>query len=173
MKIININGPINAGKTTISKLLADKLPQTLFIEVDDLLSDAEQEALALSLQEGWQERIKRLDVIVRNEMMSQRYKNIIFAFPITEKTYKEWKNWEDGKNCFVNITLSPPIEICLQNRDGRELSDFERKRIVKMYQDGYHRPPFSDFIIDNGRQKPEETLQKILAFLKEKHDSDL
>lgn len=41
MKIINVNGPINAGKTTISKFLADKLPQTLFIEVDDLLSDAE------------------------------------------------------------------------------------------------------------------------------------
>lgn len=33
MKIININGPINAGKTTISKLLVSELKVALFIEV--------------------------------------------------------------------------------------------------------------------------------------------
>ena len=39
MQIININGPINAGKSTISKLLTQKLSNAIFIEVDDLLSD--------------------------------------------------------------------------------------------------------------------------------------
>ena len=42
MRIININGPINSGKTTVSKLLQEKLPDCLFVEVDELLSDEEQ-----------------------------------------------------------------------------------------------------------------------------------
>ena len=43
MLIVNINGPINAGKSTICRLLAKDLPDCLFIEADDLLSDEEQE----------------------------------------------------------------------------------------------------------------------------------
>ena len=50
MKIININGPINSGKTTVSKLLAEQMSDALFIEVDDLLSDEEQETLGLSME---------------------------------------------------------------------------------------------------------------------------
>ena len=39
MLILNTNGPINAGKTTVSKLLAKMLPEALFVEIDDLLTD--------------------------------------------------------------------------------------------------------------------------------------
>ena len=34
--IVYLNGPINSGKTTISKLLQNRLPETVHIEVDDL-----------------------------------------------------------------------------------------------------------------------------------------
>ena len=61
MLILNINGPINAGKTTVSKILVDLLPNATFIEVDDLLSDEEQKTLGLSIQEGWYERRNRLN----------------------------------------------------------------------------------------------------------------
>ena len=67
MKILNINGPINSGKTTISKLLQKKLPKSFFIEVDELLSDDEQKKLSLSRKEGWEERLQRLDKIVVQE----------------------------------------------------------------------------------------------------------
>ena len=67
MKIININGPINAGKTTICKLLQEKLSQSLFIEVDDLLLDDEQENLKLTREQGWAERLKRLNQIILEE----------------------------------------------------------------------------------------------------------
>jgi hypothetical protein len=60
MLIININGPINSGKTTVSKLLSKQLLISFFIEVDDLLSDGEQKLLGLSVKAGWQERTKRL-----------------------------------------------------------------------------------------------------------------
>ena len=166
MKIININGPINSGKTTISKLLQEKLPQSLFIEVDDLLSDDEQVKLKLTREQGWAERLKRLDAIIVQEKNLQRYENIIFAYPMTDKTYHQWKLWEDENTKFINITLAPNIDICLQNRGTRKLTEGEKARIRQMYQEGYHCSKFADLIIDNSIQTPQETLQKILVFLR-------
>lgn len=165
MKIININGPINAGKTTISRLLAQNLSGVLFIEVDDLLSDGEQKALGLSVREGWIERVNRLAKIIAEEKKLKRYENIIFAYPITEKLYNQWKLWQDSTTEFINITLAPQQEICLQNRGNRKLSEYEKNRINEMYRQGYHNFKFADLIIDNSKQTPQETLQRILQFL--------
>ena len=55
MKIINIGGAINAGKSTVSKIVARNLEKTVFIEVDDLLSDDEDAKLA-----DFGQRIKEL-----------------------------------------------------------------------------------------------------------------
>lgn len=164
MKIININGPINSGKTTISKLLQEKLPQSLFIEVDDLLSDDEQVKLKLTREQGWAERLQRLDAIIVQEKNLQRYENIIFAYPMTDKTYHQWKLWEDENTKFINITLAPNIDICLQNRGERKLTESEKQRIKQMYSEGYNRPEFSDLIIDNSSKRPIETLKNILYF---------
>lgn len=166
MKIININGPINAGKTTISKLLKDKIPNCLFIEVDDLLSDEEEERLGLKMEEGWTERGRRLAASIAQEKKLKRYDVVIFAYPMTDKTYREWKSWEDENTRFINITLAPKLEVCLQNRGERKLSAQERERIKQMYREGYHSSKFADLIVDNSRQTPEETLQEILSFLK-------
>ena len=165
MKIININGPINSGKSTISKLLIAELSHTLFIEVDDLLSDEEQEQLGLSLQQGWSERTNRLNKIIHQEKSKKQYQNIIFAYPITENLYKEWKAWEDKNTRFINITLSPDLETCLKNRGTRILEEHEKTRICEMYLEGYHNPKFSDLIINNTHQSPAETLQSIIDFL--------
>lgn len=165
MKIININGPINSGKTTISKMLKEKLPFCLFIEVDDLLTDDEQENLKLTREEGWAERLKRLDAIIIQEKKLRRYENIIFAYPMSYKTYHQWKLWEDENTKFINITLAPDMDVCLQNRGTRKLTEGEKARIRQMYSEGYNRPEFSDLIIDNSSQRPIETLQKILNFL--------
>lgn len=169
MRIININGPINSGKSTISKLLQKKLPFCLFIEVDELLSDEEKIALNLSREEGWRERIKRLDKIIIQEKKSLRYKNIVFAYPMTNKLYHQWKTWEenDANIKFINITLAPKIEICLKNRGDRTLSEAEKIRIKEMYKEGYHNSEFADLIIDNSFQSPQETMQIILDFLAE------
>ncbi len=165
MRIININGPINSGKSTISKLLVKALPYALFFEVDDLLSDEEQESLGLSLQQGWQERTNRLHQNIIQEKNKQQYQNIIFAYPITAKTYAEWKQWEDKNTKFINITLSPKLEVCLQNRGARKLEEGEKNRIKEMYKEGYANPAFADLIIDNSTQTPQQTLQHILDFL--------
>lgn len=165
MRIININGPINSGKTTVSKLLQEKLPDCLFVEVDELLSDEEQKELNLSREKGWVERLKRLNEIITQEQKIQRYENIIFAYPMTGKTYHQWKLWKDENTEFINITLAPKLNICLQNRGTRELNEAEKERIKQMYKEGYNCPEFADLIIDNSTQTPTETLQKVLEFL--------
>ena len=152
MRIININGPINSGKTTVSKLLHEKLPDCLFIEVDELLSDEEQKKLNLNREDGWAERLKRLKSIVVEEKKLQRYENIIFAYPMSIKTYHQWKLWEDENTKFISITLAPKLDICLQSRGERKLSAQEKERIKQMYKEGYNRPEFSDLVIDNSTQ---------------------
>ena len=165
MQIININGPINSGKTTVSKLLVNSLPQALFIEVDELLSDEEQAKLGLSMEEGWAERTNRLAKIIKQEKAKAAYRNIVFAYPISPNLYQEWKSLEDKNTSFVNITLAPKLEVCLQNRGTRELDDWEIKRIKQMYQEGYQNPPCADLIIDNSNQSPQETTKEIINFL--------
>ncbi|CCZ30274.1 uncharacterized protein BN682_00253 [Proteobacteria bacterium CAG:495] len=169
MLIININGPINSGKTTVSKLLSKQLPISFFIEVDDLLSDGEQKLLGLSVKAGWQERTKRLKKIIEEEKQKKQYKSIVFAYPMTDKLFNEWKRWEDKTTEFVNITLAPRLEICIQNRGERSLSVSEINRIREMYQEGYHNSKSADLIIDNSEQTPQETLQQILLFLSQKN----
>ncbi|MBQ2810757.1 MAG: adenylyl-sulfate kinase, partial [Alphaproteobacteria bacterium] len=166
MRIININGPINSGKSTVSKLLVQKFANALFIEVDDLLSDEEQETLGLNLEQGWQERTNRLDNIIKQEKAKKTFDTIIFAYPITQHLYNQYKKWEDSNTDFINITLAPSLQICTRNRGDRMLKIEEIERIKQMYKENYHRPECSNLIIDNSNQTPMQTVEEILNFLK-------
>ena len=167
MLILNVNGPINAGKTTVSKLLCQSLSDALFVEVDDLLSDKEEARLGLSTEDGWKERIDRLEKIVFQKKADQSCRVLIFAYPITREYYDRWKGYEDGRTRFVNITLSPSLEHCLTNRGTRELTEWELDRIRRMYAEHYHDPDFSDLIVHNDDRTPEQTARVVLDFLKE------
>lgn len=168
MNIININGPINAGKTTMSLILREMLDNCLFIEVDDLLSDNEQEKLHLSVKQGWAERVSRLASLVEQHKLSHTYQNIIFAYPMTDKLYHRWKSWEDAQTKFINITLAPKLDVCLKNRGTRILSEAEKTRIKQMYFEGYHCSKFADLILDNSLQTPQQTAQIIAEFIRQK-----
>lgn len=166
MLILNINGPMNAGKSTVSKILVEKLQKATFIEVDELLSDAEQTALGLSLEEGWRERHKRLNEKLSALKASREYETVIFAYPIAEKSYCDWMAMTDEATRFINITLAPSLDECLRNRGTRELDDWERNRIRQMYDEGYQHRPYADFIINNGPLTPDETADIIQGFIK-------
>lgn len=165
MLILNINGPINSGKSTVSKILVNMLPNATFIEVDELMSDEEQEKLGLTLQQGWRERHKRLNQKLKALKKSHEYETVIFAYPIADNTYQDWKALEDNETKFLNITLAPSLEECLKNRGARELNDWEKNRIRQMYEEGYQNRPYSDFIINNDNQTPQETAEVIKGFV--------
>ncbi len=167
MLILNINGPINAGKSTVSKILVGLFPHASFIEVDDLLSDEEQSKLALSIQDGWKERCRRLNEKLIHLKETKEYETVIFAYPITEKLFQQWRVFEDENTKFLNITIAPSLDNCLKNRGTRFLTDWEINRIHKMYEDGYHNRPFADFIVNNDNQTPEQTAWIIKGFIEQ------
>ena len=144
MLILNINGPINSGKTTVSKILVNLLSNAVFIEVDELMSDEEQEKLGLSLKEGWAERKKRLNEKLLALKEGEEFETVIFAYPISEESYQKWSVLADENTRFLNITLAPNLEECLKNRGERELDDWERNRIKEMYEEGYQNRFYSD-----------------------------
>ena len=168
MLILNINGPINSGKSTVSKILVNLLPNATFIEVDELMSDKEEAKLGLSMQDGWAERQKRLNETLLALKQSRKYETVIFAYPIGENSYKTWTSMVDKNTRFMNITLAPSLEECLKNRGTRELDDWERNRIKEMYEEGYQNRPYSDFIINNDNQTPQETAEVIKEFIRRK-----
>lgn len=165
MLILNINGPINSGKSTVSKILVNLLSNATFIEVDELMSDEEEAKLELSMQDGWAERQKRLNKKLLDLKKSRKFETVIFAYPISENSYKKWSSMADENTKFLNITLAPSLEECLKNRGTRELDDWERNRIKEMYEEGYQNRPYSDFIINNDNQTPEETAEIIKGFI--------
>lgn len=167
MTILNINGPINAGKSTVSKLLQQKLDNAIFIEVDELMSEAEEKELGLSMREGWRERLRRLDKMLA-KAKTENHAYIIFAYPMDEENYQRWHKFADKTTRFVSITLAPRLEICLQNRGKRTLTEWEQSRIKQMYEADFHKPQHADLIIDNSEQTPKATAQAVITFLNER-----
>lgn len=82
MKIININGPINSGKTTISKIIAENLPNSLFVEVDELTTDEENERYFPNFEARIAERLRRLFEKIETALSEQQVDFLIFAYPM-------------------------------------------------------------------------------------------
>lgn len=161
--IININGPINSGKTTVSTILAEQVNNSLFIEVDELISD--EESQNIDLKTGWALRLEKLDKLLDQHILDNQYDVIIFAYPASEKNFKRWEALIAGRVDFEVITLAPNKELCLTNRGERELNNWEKQRINEMYQEGYSSPVFPSKIIDNSSQTPSETVTEIINYL--------
>ncbi len=151
--IIFINGSINSGKSTISKLLQKELGKTAVVEIDSLRAFIEwmplEQAIPINLQNA-------ASVI---ENFANQQLNVIVPYPLSKESHdyflRELKDYQ-----LIFLTLAPKLDIILNNRGNRELSKWEINRIKHHYQIGIHNPEFGT-IIDNSNQTPEETLESI------------
>jgi len=164
MKIINIGGPPNAGKSTVSKILNKRLPNSIFIEVDDLLSDAEHNALP-DMKTRIAAHLARLYEQLEKLVAEDKYDYVLFAYPMGMTCWNRVNEIAGDKAKFIVVTLSPKMAICQTNRGTRELTTQEVKRIAEMYAEGRNAFPKSDIIIDNTNQTPEQTAKEIAAFI--------
>lgn len=161
MKIINIGGPINSGKTTISKILVTRLPNSVFIEIDELTPDEEKEECL-----GWIENLRRFYITLEKHIIENKFDYVIFAYPMYHETYNRIIEIITDKSEFVIVTLNPDMKKCQINRGTRDLTDWEVNRIKEMYNEGVNSFEKSDLIIDNTNQKPVETVKTIMDYLK-------
>ena len=155
--IIFLNGSINAGKTTVAKLLANKIPDTAIVEIDSLRAMIEWMPIEKAVPINLENTIS----VIKN--FTKRNLNIVVPYPLSQKNYDFVVNeLKDINTKMYFFTLAPKLETILTNRGSRELNDLERERIKHHYDIGIHNPSFG-IIIDNTNQTPEETTKDILA----------
>ena len=158
--ILLINGSINAGKTTVSKILCAKIPQTAHIEVDVLRECIEW----MPLEESIPLNLKNAASIAHNFL--EYGLNVVISYPLNQGDFEYLsEQFRDYKlDC---ITLSPSLETAQQNRGNRELTAWEYNRIAFHYATGIARPLFPSIIIDNSQQTPQQTADMIINILKD------
>ena len=158
--IIFINGSLNTGKSTISKILSKELPSIALIEIDALREMIDW----MPLEESVPINIENAISLIRN--FSKKSLNVIVVYPLSQKSHDYiMTELKDLNEKIYFFTLSPKIETALSNRGTRELTEWETNRIKTHYERGIHNPSFGE-IIDNSNQTPEETAKIILEKIK-------
>jgi len=158
-RIVFISGPLKSGKSTLGKMLSEKMPDSLFLEGDSLVSKDD-----LSFQQWTVATV--MTVTLRGCELAHEGKLAIVAYPLRDLDWKVIIGL-----CIhagvkpICITLAPDQKIALTKRADRELEDWEKKRIQEMYSEGYHQRSFSSLVLDNGSESPQVTCEKILQFL--------
>src|SRR3989344_8135834 len=105
MVIIFINGSINSGKTTVSKLLTGHLPKTAFIELDDIRNMfiwmPLEEAIPIAIDLG----INLIKDFVKKDM------SVVVPYPLSQKNHDYIMNeLKDTDAKIYFFTLSPTLE---------------------------------------------------------------
>jgi len=154
-KIIVIRGPLGVGKTTVSKLLAEKL-RAEYLSVDEIL-----EKNSLDDPNG----ISVENFLKANEIIFKLVNNSEKAFIVDGNFYYQ-EQINDLKQKFgdqiVFFTITSPVEKCLERDAGREKSLGETStRFVY----GITTKITEGFEIDNSNLTAEETMGKIMKKL--------
>lgn len=161
--IIFLNGSINAGKSSIAKLLAKELPNTALLEIDALREMIDWMPIDQSVPINLENAVSLIRNFVTKDF------NVIVPYPLSQKNYDYVTNKLKDLDAEIHVfTLAPKIEKILTNRGTRELGEDEKERIKHHYTIGIPNPSFGE-IIDNSEQKPEETAKYILNKIHELH----
>ncbi len=154
--IIFLNGPINAGKSTVAKLLAEKIPNSAIVEIDALRDMIPW----MPIDQAVPINLENAAAVIRN--FTKYSISCIVPYPLSEKNCAYMtRALADIETPIHYFTLAPSIETALSGRGSRKLDDAERERIKYHYSIGIHAPSFGT-IIDNSNQTPEETAREIL-----------
>ena len=161
--IIFLNGSINAGKSTVAKLLVQKLPSTAFIEIDVFHEMIEW----MSIDKAVPINLDNALSVIRNFI--KRGINVVVPYPLSQKNYDFMMLGLKDLDTEIHIfTLAPKLEKVLANtnRGTRKLTDQEKERVEYHYTIGIPNPTFGE-IVDNSDQTPQETADYILSKIHE------
>ena len=154
--VILINGSINAGKSTVGKLIADALPQTALLEIDVLRDMVAWMPLETSIPLNLSNAVS----IIKN--FAAAGLNVVVPYPLSEANYAYLVASLGPEKIEVRaFSLAPRLDVALTNRGTRVLTDAERERVHYHYNKGIPTPTFGT-IIDNSEQSPEETSRIIM-----------
>lgn len=154
--LIFISGSINAGKTTTSKLLAERLGWT-YINVDDLTDEVDGFDIYAHLDLAMDLAIQAINTA------TDAGSNVVANFVVRKEDYARFEH-EIHAQPQIFITLCPGIEVAQSQRRERVLTEWEIKRIKAHYDDGIAAPEYG-YIVDNSSLTPEETVDRIMQIV--------
>ncbi len=153
--IILLNGSMNAGKSTVAKLLVSKIPKTAHIE------KLRQFIEWMSIDESVPYNMQNIISLTRN-FITMGNLNVVISYLISSENFKIIsKGLEDLNVPIFAFTLAPDINVVTTNRGTRELKIWEVEQIKKTYAENFHNPEYG-VIVNNTHQTPEETAKFIL-----------
>ncbi len=155
-KLVFISGSINSGKTTTSKLLAEKLDAD-FINVDDLNDSIPNFNLATDLDKSMDLAIAKINESIANG------RSVVANYVVRQRDYDRFEREIHTDEQYV-VTLAPRLEVAQSKRGDRELSEWEVQRIKHHYDTGIANPSFGS-VIDNSDSTLQETVESILSII--------
>lgn len=157
--IILINGSINSGKTTVSKIISKELKNTAHVEIDSLREFIDFIPLEKSIPINFENAVLVAKNFVKYDL------NVVISYPISRSKYDMLtQELKDLNVPIIAFTLRPSLEIALKDRGERKLDDWEKERIKHHYDTDVANPTYGE-VIDNSNQTPEETAKYILSKL--------
>ena len=154
--LIFLNGSINSGKSTVAKILVEKIPKTALLEIDSLRAMINWMPLSESIPLNLENAVS----LIKN--FTKQGLNVVIPYPLSQKNYDYFvSNLSDLNTKIFVFTLAPKLEIALTNRGTRALSEAEKDRIKYHYEIGIPNPSFGQ-IIDNSALTPDEVVALIL-----------
>lgn len=156
--LVFISGSINSGKTTTSKVLAERLGAA-FVNVDDLNDTISNFNLATDLDKSMDLAIKTVNEITRQGQ------DVVANYVVRQKDYDRFENEVETQPQIV-VTLAPLLEVAQGRRGDRELSEWEVSRVKHHYDTGIASPEFGH-IIDNSEMTIDQTVERIIEIIAE------
>lgn len=131
--LIIINGPPGVGKTTISKVIAQKLLNSVYINGDEILNSIVQNT---TTQDELDITLKNILSLIKNFGMSG-YKNFVIDFVFEKK--EDIQSFETTAyllniKCYSIYLLASYEFICRQNAKRKGEDVIEEKRIKELYK---------------------------------------
>jgi len=152
LTVIHLNGPINSGKSSVGRALADLLPHAVFIDGDD--HDAPDDA---PLSTRIRVALRRIETQIAEATGDY----LIVAYPLDQAHYNQLHAASERRGArLLVLTLAPPLEVALSDRGSRRLTAGERERIIEMYEEGYQARAFSYAVLDTAGLTPEQSAEQ-------------
>ncbi len=165
-------GLSGAGKSTLAHLLEQRLKQH-DVKVEVLDGDVVRTHLSKGLGFSREDRdtnIKRIAFVC--SLLTRNGVICISAAISPYREAREWARHEIGN--FVEVYVKCPLEVC-QERDVKGLYKLVAEGKMKNFtgvDDPYEEPEQPELVIETDKETPEESAERILAFLVEQEYID-
>jgi len=167
-------GLSGAGKSTVSMAVADLLEQGIASELERLDGDVVRTHLSKGLTFSRRDRdtnILRIGWVC--QLLVKHHASVLTAaispYRATRRQVREMVESVGGKGSFIEVFVNASVECCAA-RDVKGLYARAMRGEIKEFtgvSDPYEEPESPEIILDTERETHQESIDKILAYLKE------